>query len=72
MMLLSAAFPVALWRVRGMAASKLKLESGNHGNHTVLMYKSNKKQQQTSECVEKPEVDRLRRDCFCLQETNRR
>lgn len=42
-MLLSAAFPVGLWRVRGRLHQSLYLKSSNHGNCTVLMYESNKK-----------------------------
>lgn len=51
-MLLSAAFPVGLWRVRGRLHQSLYLKSGNHGNCTVLMYESNKKDERTSELVE--------------------
>ena len=51
-MLLSAAFPVGLWRVRGRLHESLYLESSNHGNCTILKYESNKKDQRTSELAE--------------------
>lgn len=42
-MLLSAAFPVGLWRVGGRLHQSLYLESSNHGNCAVLMCEANEK-----------------------------
>lgn len=72
MMLLSAAFPVGLWRVGGRLHQSLYLESSNHGNCAVLMCEANKKTSGHQNLSKNPAPDRPRHDCFSLQDANRR